>query len=124
MDPVADMLVIIKNGYLAKKTEVLVPSSRFKFEIAKLLEKEKFVNEVSKKDSKILVKLTYEGKDPKITQIKKVSKLGLRIYTKAKNIKKIKGGRGLTIISTSQGVMSGQEAKTKKLGGEIICHVY
>lgn len=123
MDPVADFLIIIKNGYMAKKDEVLVPYSNFKHEIAKILEKENFIGKVSKEDSKMKIELLYEAGSPKIGEIKKVSKLGLRVYTKSKNIKKVKGGRGLTIVSTPKGLMTGYEARKKKLGGEVICIV-
>src|SRR3990167_465658 len=124
MDPVADMLVYIKNGYMAKKPQVLVPFSKLKFEIAKVLEEAKFVSKIAKRESQILIELSYDAGKPKITDIKKVSKLGLRIYEKAKNIKTIKGGRGIVIVSTSKGVMTGKVAKSKKLGGEVICQVW
>ncbi len=124
MDPIADMLVTIKNGYLAGKTQVDFPSSKVKLAITKVLEKEKFVGPVTKSDSKITVDLTYENGKAKITEIKRISKLGLRVYKKIKNIKKVKGGRGIYIISTPQGVMSDKEAQSKKLGGEVICQVW
>ena len=124
MDPVADMLVAIKNGYLAKKVQILVPFSKFKYEIAKVLESEKFVAKVAKDNNKIMIDLSYEGGKPKITDIKRVSKLGLRVYEKNKNLKKIKGGRGIVIITTPKGLMTGEQGKTKKLGGEVICQVW
>lgn len=124
MDPIADMLVAIKNGYMARKSQVLVPYSKFKFEIAKVLEKENFVGKTQKKDNLLLVNIIYDNKNPKLHQIKKVSKLGLRIYIKSKNIKKVRGGRGITIVSTPKGVMTGHDAKKKNLGGEVICQVW
>ena len=124
MDPVANMLVSVKNGYLAKKTQVSVPFSKFKYEIAKVLESEKFVAKVEKDNSKILIDLSYEGGKARITDIKRVSKLGLRVYEKGKNIKKIKGGRGILVVTTSKGLMTGKSAKEKKLGGEVICRVW
>ena len=124
MDPVSDMLVTIKNGYMAKKSQVTVPFSKFKLEIAKVLEKEKFVSKVSKENLKIIIELEYEDQKPKISQIRRVSKLGLRVYVRGKNIKKIKGGKGKIIISTPKGLMTGEEAKAKKLGGEVICRVW
>ena len=124
MDPVANMLVSVKNGYLAKKTQVSVPFSKFKYEIAKVLENEKFVGKTAKKDNKILIELFYEDGKPKITDIKRVSKLGLRVYEKGKNIKKIKGGRGILVVTTSKGLMTGKSAKEKQLGGEVICRVW
>jgi len=124
MDPVADMLAIIKNGYLAKKEQVTVPYSKFKLEIAKAIEKENFVGIVSKDENQVSIGLIYEEGNPKITEIKKVSKLGRRFYTKSKHIKSLKGGRGSTIITTPQGVMSEKEAKKKNLGGEVICQIW
>lgn len=124
MDPVADMIVIIKNGYLAKKEQVLVPYSKFKLEIAKAIEKETFIGSVNKDKNQIAIDLLYENGAPKITEIKKVSKLGRRFYTKSKHIKPIKGGRGSTIITTPKGVMSEKEAKKKNLGGEVICQIW
>ena len=124
MDPIANMLVAVKNAYMAKKESVILPYSGFKFRIAKILEQEKFTGEVVKKDNQLIINLIYENQEPKIKQIKRVSKLGLRVYTRSKNIKSLKGGRGLTIISTPQGVMSGADAKVKKLGGEVICQIW
>src|SRR4030042_2613408 len=113
MDPIADMLTVIRNGYMAQKQSVSVPYSKFKMEIAKLLETEKFLGKVTKKDKNIDAELLYDNKKPKIVKIQRVSKLGLRIYSKSKNIKKIKGGRGLSVISTPKGLMSGKEARVK-----------
>jgi len=124
MDPTADMLIAIKNAYMAKKPEVVVPISKFTLAIVTVLEKEKFVGKVEKKDRSLKIQLLYENDKPKITQIEKISKSGLRIYSKSKNIKNIKGGRGMLIISTPSGVMTGYEAKKKKLGGEVICKVW
>ena len=124
MDPVANMLVIIKNGYMANKVNVLVPYSKFKFDIVKVLEKQKFIGKVSKKENKIEVDLLYENQKPKIQEMRKISKLGLRVYSKSKHIKSVRGGRGLTIISTPDGVMTGAEARQKNLGGEVICQLW
>lgn len=124
MDPVADMLIIIKNGYMARKPNISAPYSKFKLEIAKTLEKEKFVGSVKKEDGKIHINLAYDESKPRMSEVKKVSKLGLRVYIKSKRIKSIKGGKGITIISTPSGVMTGKEAKVKKLGGEVICQVW
>ncbi len=124
MDPIADMIVIIKNGYLAKKEAVTMPFSKFKQEIAKVLENEEYVGK-SKKDGNLLeIALVYQDGKPKLHEIKKISKSGLRIYTKSKQIKSVKGGRGIYVISTPQGVMSGTEAKKKNFGGEVICQAW
>ena len=124
MDPVADMLTIIKNGYMAKKPDVSVRFSKFKEEIAKVLEKENFVGNVGRRENQIVIKLIYDKQMSKINQIKKISKLGLRVYSKSKHLKPVKGGRGIYILSTPQGVMSEKEAKKKNVGGEVICQVW
>ena len=121
MDPVANMIITIKNGYMAKKPYVFVPYSKFKWQIVKVLESEKLIGQVAKKDNKIDIALIYEAKLPRIKEIKQVSKQGLRIYSKVKHLKSVKGGRGTVIISTPQGVMTDKDARAKNLGGEIIC---
>jgi len=109
---------------MAKKPAVSVPVSKFKLEIAKVLEKEGFVGKVDTSEKAISIDLIYENKKPRITQIKKVSNPGLRVYKSSKAITSVKGGIGMTIVSTSKGVMSGTDAKNKKLGGEIICQIW
>jgi len=118
------MFIIIKNGYMAKKPNVSVPLSKFKLEIAKVLEKEGYVGKVTTAERSIEIELLYENKKPRVTEIKKVSNPGLRIYKSSKAITSVKGGIGATIVSTSKGVMSGVEAKNKKLGGEILCQIW
>lgn len=124
MDPIADMLVTIKNGYLARKTHVDIRMSKFKYELAKLLEKEKFVSKVEKKDNLINIKLLYINENPKITEIKRVSRVSIRTYSKSKHLQSVRGGRGLLVISTSHGVMSEKDARAKNLGGEVICRIW
>lgn len=124
MDPIADMLTSIKNGYMAKKDLVRVPKSKFKYQIVKVLENEKFVGPITATENLIEINLVYRNQFPAINEIKKISKLGLRVYTKSKNIKSIKGGKGIAIVSTSKGVMTGKSAVSKKLGGEVICQVW
>lgn len=124
MDPVANMLVIIKNGYLARKEQVTIPYSKFTLEIANVLAAQNFVGKVTKSEKRIEIDLAYNGPRPRLTEIKRVSKLGLRVYTKSKNIKKVKGGLGTLIISTPEGVMTSKDAKSKKLGGEVICRLW
>ncbi|MDO8487292.1 MAG: 30S ribosomal protein S8 [Candidatus Curtissbacteria bacterium] len=124
MDSIADMLITIKNGYMAKKLSVSVPYSKFKLEIAKVIEASKFIGKVQREERNINIELVYENQKPKITEIKRVSKLGLRVYAKKKDIKMVKGGKGLYILSTPQGVMTGQAAKAKNLGGEVICQIW
>lgn len=124
MDPIADLLITIKNGYMAKKKNVLVPTSKFKLAIVKVLEKEKFVGKVEMEDKVINIELVYQNGKPKITSVKKVSKLGLRVYSKGKNLRTIKGGRGIVLVSTPKGVMTAKEAKGNKLGGEVIAEIF
>lgn len=124
MDPIADMIAAIKNGYLARRGDVSVPFSKFKLELAKVLSETGYIGKQKKEDLKLTIELVYEDGKPKLNEIKKVSKSGLRIYTKSKKIKLIKGGRGLYVISTSKGVMTSTDARKKNLGGEVICQVW
>lgn len=121
MDPIANMIVAIKNGYLAKKEQAILPYSKFTFEVAKALEKEGFVGKVAKEGIKLTITLSYNATRPRLNEIKIVSKPGLRVYSKSKKIMSLKGGRGSYIISTPKGVMSGKDAKAKNLGGEVVC---
>jgi small subunit ribosomal protein S8 len=127
-DPVTDMLNRIKNAQASQKEQVVVPFSNFKYEIAKLLESEKLVGKIEKKGRKakkvIEIALKYEDKTPAISGMRKVSRPGQRIYSPAHNIKPVKGGYGISIVSTSRGLMTGKDAKRQKLGGEILCEVW
>ncbi len=124
MDPVSDMIVSVKNAYLAQKEQVILPYSKLKFEVAKALERAGFVGKVQKSEDKITVDLIYVDNKPRMSEIKRVSKPGLRVYVKSKKIQLIKGGRGTYLISTPQGIMTSAEAKKKNLGGEVICLVW
>lgn len=134
MDKIANMLISIKNAQLAGRTSLKIPFSNLKFSLAKIFKKEGFVEEVeqqtkverdvkNKKDF-ILIKLKYEQGRPAIQGVKRISKLGQRRYFGHREIKSVRQGYGLAIISTSQGLMTGQEAKKKKIGGEILCEVW
>jgi len=126
-DPIGDMLIRIKNGYLARKVVVEVPYSKMKEEIAKLLVKEGYLKKFKIENLKFKIlklELKYEGKKPVIEGVKRISKPGVRIYAKAGEIPKVKYGFGITIVSTSKGIMTGREAKKKNLGGEVICQVW
>jgi len=133
LDPIAEMLTRIKNAQQAGKKEVLFRASNLKLAIAKILEKEGFVEAVikEKNDSfeNIKVELKYyrvsnTRKVPAINNIKRISKEGQRIYTRSKDISGVKNKFGISIISTSKGVMTGEEAKKNCLGGEYICQVW
>lgn len=127
-DPISDFLTRLRNALLAKQASIVSPSSRMKFTIAKILEKEGFVGSVTEKlegVKRILaIGLKYDNAEPAMRVIKRVSTPGRRIYRNAKNLPVVLSDRGLAIVSTSQGVMTNKEARKRKLGGEIICEVY
>jgi len=127
-DPITDMLNQIKNAQAVGKTEVLVPLSNIKNEIADILSKEGFVGEVKKtakgKQKSLKISLRYDNEVPAIEGFKRVSKPGQRIYEEAMKIRKVHGGYGISIISTSKGLMTNKDARKQKTGGEIICEVW
>ena len=127
-DPITDMLNQIKNAEAVGKTEVLVPLSKIKNEIAEILFKEGFLGEVKKTTKgqlKILkIVLKYENEVPALEGFKRVSKPGQRIYNAVSEIRKVRGGYGISIISTSKGLMTNKDARYKKIGGEVICQVW
>ena len=127
-DPITDMLNQIRNAQAVEKTEVLIPLSKIKNEIAMILSKEGFLGEVkksSKGTEKVLkIALKYDNGVPAIDGLKRISKPGQRIYESVPEIKKVHGGFGVSVISTSKGLMTNKEAKKQKLGGEIICQVW
>lgn len=128
VDPISDMLNRIRNAQMAGKTEVAIPFSNLKFNIAQILEKNKFIDKIEKKGRKVNkfidIVLKYDNKVPAISGLKIVSKPGQRIYLSSREIRRVRGGYGISIVSTSKGLMTGKEAKKHKLGGEIICEVW
>ncbi|MFA6190204.1 MAG: 30S ribosomal protein S8 [Candidatus Staskawiczbacteria bacterium] len=127
-DPITDMLNQIRNAQAVAKTEVLIPLSKIKNEIATILFKEGFVGEIKKTTKgklKILkITLKYNDELPAIEGFKRVSKPGQRIYQGFADIKKVRGGYGISIVSTSKGLMTNKDARYKKLGGEVICNIW
>ena len=127
-DPITDMLNQIRNAQAVGKTEVLIPASKLKGEIAELLSKEGLVGEVKKamkgKIKALKVTLKYNDGVPAIAGLKRVSKPGQRIYQGFSEIKRVHGGYGISIVSTSKGLMTNKEARKQKLGGEIICQIW
>jgi small subunit ribosomal protein S8 len=127
-DPIADMLSRIRNAIAVRKSEVSMPHSKAKEAVAKLLKENGFVAGVSVSDATIGKTLTItingETENAKITEITRMSKPGRRFYTKAKEIPTVKRGRGLVIVSTSKGMMTGKDAQNQGVGGELICKVY
>jgi len=127
-DPIADMLSRIRNAMAVRKANVGVPYSQLKEDIARNLVKNGFLYDVkvdgSGKDKELQILINDEMDAAKITNIKRLSRPGQRHYVKSAAIPKVMRGRGLVIISTSKGIMSGEEARAQKLGGELICEVY
>lgn len=133
LDPIADMLTRIRNAQRVGHKEVVVPASKLKMSIAKILEKEQFVEGVKKEQEgpleNIRIELKYTKvsqtrKDPAIREIKRVSREGQRIYVKRDDIRKVKNGYGIAVVSTSKGVMTGTDAYRQGLGGEYLCEVW
>ncbi len=128
MDPISDMLTIIRNAQGFQKEKVVLPFSNLKFEVAKVLEKEGFLGKIDKRGKKekkkLEILLKYENGAPAISGLKKISKSGQRIYKSHKDIRKIRGGYGIAIISTSKGLMTDKEARKKRLGGEVIAEIW
>ena len=128
MDPIANMLTSIRNAQAVSKETVEIPFSKLKFGIAEILEKEGFIDKVEKRGRKIKkvieIKLKYEDKKPVISGLKRISKPGQRIYLSAQEIRRVRSGYGISIISTSKGLMTNKEARKKNMGGEIICEIW
>ncbi len=135
-DPIADMLTRIRNASAVKKADLVLPMSKIKYNVAKILETEGWIRktEVIKggdKGSKnsnfdqlrIVLRYKKNGK-PYISNLKKISKPGLKVYVKKDKIPKVLNGFGLAIVSTSSGIMTGGQAKKFKVGGELICKIY
>ncbi len=122
VDPIADFLTRMRNAQMARLTQIELPYSRVKHDIAKVMLKNKFLVEVKKDDSGKFPVLVVTLPEKKL-ELKRVSKCGQRIYTGTDSIWKVKNGYGVSIISTSQGVMTGYEARARKIGGEVLCEV-
>lgn len=127
VDPIADMLTRIRNAGRALLPTVQIPHSRMKESIATILKTEGYVAEVNvegKLPKTIKIKLKYEGKKTVIEGLKRVSTSGLRRYVGATEIPRVLGGLGVAVVSTSEGVMTGTQARKKNLGGELLCYVW
>lgn len=133
MDIISDFFIRIKNAYLVKKDRVVIPFSKMKYEIAKILEEKGFIAAVRKKkkikksgyDQLFLdLKLKYQDDFPSFGDVKLISKPGRKIYLKSDQIRPVKGGHGILIVSTSKGVMAGEEAKKNGVGGQAIAEVW
>ena len=127
-DPITDLFNRIKNAQTLSYSEVRIPFSKLKYEIARILEREKFVDKISKvgrKTRKIIkIDLKYLDGRPAISGLRRISKSGQRVYLPVKKIKPIRGGYGIAIVSTPKGLLTDKEARKQKVGGEVICEVW
>ena len=128
-DPIADMLTRIRNAVMVRHDAVLIPVSRMKLSLAKVLKEEGFINEyevVKGKPHRVIkVQLKYDDKnEPILSGLERVSKPGLRVHVQRGEIPRVYGGLGVAILSTSKGVMTGQQAWRQGIGGELLCYVW
>ena len=128
-DPIGDMLTRIRNGQMRSLNKIEIPFSKFRFKILEVLKKEGYIIDFYLEENKdkmksILVVLKYYEGQPVIKEIKRVSKPGRRVYSRAGSIPRVHSGLGVAILSTSKGVMSDAEAIKNNLGGEIICRIF
>jgi small subunit ribosomal protein S8 len=127
-DPIADMLTRIRNGSRARHQEILLPASKTKLAIAHILKDEGFIEDVEEmRDgprAELRIRLKYVGKVPVVSGLKRVSKPGLRVYAAKTEIPRVLGGLGVVIVSTSQGIMTGAQARRAQLGGEVLAYVW
>ena len=130
-DPIADMLTRIRNANVAFHDDVLMPSSKVKEALANILVREGYIEDFAVEDDpehparklRIVMKYTPDRKRT-ISGIRRVSKPGLRVYTKATDVPRVLGGMGIAVLSTNQGLMTDREARQRRVGGEILCHVW
>jgi small subunit ribosomal protein S8 len=128
-DPIADMLTRIRNALMVRHDSVLVPASKIKLAIARILKEEGFITDYEvvrgKPHRTIKIQLRYlEDNKPVISGLKRVSKPGLRVYVQKREIPRVYGGLGISILSTSKGVRTGQEAWRQGSGGEVLCYIW
>jgi small subunit ribosomal protein S8 len=128
-DPIADMLTRVRNALQAGHANVVMPASRLKVEIARVLREEGYIRGFDVQEDKgkrtLRIQLRYAGKkQPLMLGLKRISRPGLRVYSKRSEIPRVYGGVGMAILSTPQGVMTGEQARRQGVGGEILCHVW
>jgi len=128
-DTIADMLTRIRNANSMRYTEVKVPASKLKLELARILKEEGFIKEYKVLDENVqgMIQITLkygEKKERVITGLKRISKPGLRVYAKAEEVPKVLNGLGIAIISTSKGIMTDKEARKQGLGGEVLAYIW
>ena len=127
-DPIADMLTVIRNGILVRREKVDTPHSKLKVSILEILRRSNFIDnyEVTEDGNKkrLQIGLLYDSDKPAIEGLRRVSKPGLRVYMNNKELSKFFGSRGISVISTPEGVMTSQQAWKKGIGGELLCHIW
>ncbi len=126
-DPISDMLTRIRNGGRALLPAIELPHSRIKENVAQILKQQGYVTDVAvdgKEAKKIKIRLKYNGKKSVIEGLKRISKPGLRKYVGATEIPRVRGGLGVAVVSTSEGVMTDVQARKKNLGGELLCYIW
>lgn len=127
-DPIADMLTRIRNAVMARHESVVVPASKMKIAIARILKEEGFIRDfeiLKETPQQIKIYLSYTGKkEPVLTGLRRISKPGLRVYAKSKQMPRVLGGLGIAIVSTPRGIMTARQARRLNVGGEVICYVW
>ena len=128
-DPVADLLTRIRNGQQAKKETVIAPASNIRESVLGVLEREGYIRGFERYNvrtgiDEIKIELKYYDGEPVIREINRVSRPGCRVYSKIKDLPRVYNGLGIAILSTPRGVLSDNEARTAKVGGEVLCHVF
>ena len=127
-DPISDLLTRIRNGQMVRKSKVVCPASKLKVSILKVLQEEGYIRgyefSENEKGKELEISLKYFDGKPVIKEISRVSKPGMRVYSSVKTMPSFKNNMGITILSTSKGVMTNFAAKSANLGGEILCRVY
>lgn len=128
-DPIADMLTRIRNALLVLQPETSMPSSKLKEEVARILSEEGYIDGYHVEDARVgkelTIRLRYnDERVPALTGLTRISTPGLRVYKKATDVPRVRGGIGVAIVSTSDGVMTDREARTRNVGGEILCEVW
>lgn len=128
-DPIADMLTRIRNANMVRKDHVLVPASKLKLEVAKVLKAQGYIQKYDliddKRHGQLRIHLRYaRERDRVITGLRRVSRPGMRVYVNSKQIPRVLGGLGIAVLSTSDGVVTDREARRRRIGGEILCYVW
>lgn len=128
-DPIADMLTRIRNANMTRKDHVLIPASKLKLEVAKVLKAQGYIQKYDliddKRQGQLRIHLRYaRERDRVITGLRRISRPGMRVYVNSKQIPRVLGGLGIAVLSTSDGVVTDREARRRRIGGEILCYVW